>query len=233
MCGRYRLTLQGIEFHDHFDLLEDVQWEPRYNIAPTQAVATVRQEAKMPRRSFHSVRWGLVPYWAKDPSFGNKAINAVSETAATKPAFRDAMKRRRCLVLADGFYEWQKIGPKEKQPYNFGMADDSPFAFAGLWERWRPSADGQVLETCSILTTRSNALMSGVHDRMPCILRPEDYDQWLDPCITDPARVAGLLGPLDARLMRRYPVSARVSRVENDDPECAREITLTFAPTLF
>jgi putative SOS response-associated peptidase YedK len=149
----------------------------------------------------------------------------VSETAADKPAFRGAIRRRRCLIPADGFYEWLKTGPKEKQPYNFGMMDDSVFAFAGLWERW-PEPVGPVVETCTILTTKPNAVVVCVHDRMPAILRPEDYDLWLDPGVTDPARVTDCLGPFDAGLMKKYPVSTRVNRSENDDPECAREIPL-------
>jgi putative SOS response-associated peptidase YedK len=162
--------------------------------------------------------------WAKDASIGFSTINAVAETAAEKPAFRDAMRWRRCLVPADGFYEWKKLGPKEKQPYNFGMADDGIFALAGLWERWRDPAAGQMLETCTILTTSPNSLLTGVHSRMPAILTPDEYDLWLDPGVTQPRRVAHLLKPFDARLMRCYPVSERVNRVENDDAECAREV---------
>lgn len=157
----------------------------------------------------------------------------MSETAAEKPAFREAMKLRRCLVPADGFYEWQNIGTKQKQPYNFGLTDDSVFAFAGLWERWRNPAN-EVVETCTILTTKANPLVADVHDRMPVILKADDYDLWLDPGIANPARVAGYLQPFDSRLMKKYPVSTRVNRAENDDPECAREVSITApAPTLF
>lgn len=173
------------------------------------------------------------PYWAKDPSIGFKTINAVSEAAADKPAFREAMRRRRCLIPADGFYEWAKVGPKEKQPYNFGMMDDSVFAFAGLWERWRDPV-GPVVETCTILTMKANALVAGVHDRMPVILKPEDYDLWLDPGVMDSARVADCLKPFDTRLMKKYPVSTRVNRPENDDQDCAREIPIAEpTPRLF
>lgn len=147
----------------------------------------------------------------------------MSETAAEKPAFRDAMKWRRCLIPADGFYEWKRLGSKEKQPYNFGMADDSSLAFAGLWERWRDQ-DNNSIETCTILTTKPNSLVAYVHDRMPAILRPEDYDLWLDPGVVDPARVSDCLQPFDARLMKKYPVSTRVNSPENDDPLCAQEI---------
>jgi putative SOS response-associated peptidase YedK len=155
----------------------------------------------------------------------------MSETAADKPAFRDAMRWRRCLIPADGFYEWKRLGTKEKQPYNFGMANDSPFAFAGLWERWR-GEDNKVIETCTILTTKPNSLVADVHDRMPVILRPEDYDLWLDPGVTAPSRMTGCLQPFDARLMKKYPVSTRVNSPENDDPACAREIPLPDAPQM-
>ncbi|HWX53076.1 MAG TPA: SOS response-associated peptidase [Verrucomicrobiae bacterium] len=233
MCGRYRLTAKERYLRDHFGLDDDPEWSPRWNIAPTQPVAIVRQDATQPKRSFAQVRWGLVPYWAKEPSIGFKTINAASETAADKPAFRDAIRRRRCLVPADGFYEWRKISAKEKQPYNFGMTDDSVFAFAGLWERWQDAA-GKAVETCAILTTRPNALVAEVHDRMPAILTLENYDLWLDPGITDPARVMECLAPFDTRRMKKYPVGTRVNRPENEGPECAQEVPAAqAAPTLF
>jgi putative SOS response-associated peptidase YedK len=232
MCGRYRLTAKERYIRDHFGLDEDVEWSPRWNIAPTQQVPTIRQDSNEPRRTWMAGRWGLIPSWARDAAIGVRTINAVAETAAERPAFRDAMRWRRCLVLADGFYEWKKLGPKHKQPYNFGLATGGIFAFAGLWERWRDTVAGQTLETCTILTTSSNSLVAGIHDRMPVILSPEDYDQWLDPGVTDPARVANLLKPFEARLMRSYAVSERVNRVENDDPECAREAVAEAAPRM-
>lgn len=149
----------------------------------------------------------------------------MSETAAEKPAFRDAMSRRRCLIPADGFYEWLRVGPKEKQPYSFGMIDDSVFAFAGLWDRWRDPG-GEVVETCTILTTKPNSLVTDVHDRMPVILRREDYDRWLDPGVKNPTLVAECLKPFHSGLMKKYPVSARVNRTENDGPDCALEAPL-------
>jgi putative SOS response-associated peptidase YedK len=224
MCGRYRLTAKERYIRDHFGLDEDVEWSPRWNIAPTQQVPTIRQDPRDPRRNCTMMRWGLVPSWAKDASMGFRMINAMAETAVGKPYFRDPMRRRRCLVPADGFYEWKKLGPNDKQPYNFGMVDDGIFAFAGLWERWGDPAAGQTVETCTILTTAPNSLVAGVHDRMPVIVSPTDYDRWLDPGLTHPVRVADLLKPFDARLMRCYPVSERVNRVENDDPECAIEV---------
>jgi putative SOS response-associated peptidase YedK len=156
-------------------------------------------------------------------SIAFKTINAMCETAAEKAAFREAMRKRRCLVPADGFYEWQKLSKKEKQPYNIGMADDSLFAFAGLWERWHDPA-GTPLNSFTILTTDANPLVSGIHGRMPVIVKKEDYDLWLDPGMTDPAGVADLLKPFDARLMKKYPVSARVGNADNDDAEIIKEI---------
>ncbi|MBZ5532871.1 MAG: SOS response-associated peptidase [Acidobacteriia bacterium] len=233
MCGRYRLTAKERYLRDHFGIEDELEWAPRYNIAPSQPVLAVRQNPSEPKRSFSLLRWGLIPYWAKDPAIGFKTVNAMSETAAEKPAFREAMRKSRCLLPADGFYEWQKLA-KSKQPYNIGMADGSVFAFAGLWDRWRSPA-GDLLETCTVLTTDSNALVREIHDRMPVILRPGDYDLWLDPGVTDPARVARLLQPFDARLMKKYPVSTRVNNVKYDDPECAAEIVLAPAQrmTLF
>jgi putative SOS response-associated peptidase YedK len=233
MCGRYRLSAKERFIRDHFGLDEDPSWTPRYNIAPTQQVPIVRQDRNEPKRTFSPVRWGLIPSWAKDRSIGFKTINAMSETAAEKPAFRDAMKQRRCLIPSDGFYEWLRINSKEKQPYNFCMVDDAVFAFAGLWERWRDPA-GEVIETCTILTTKPNVLVADVHDRMPAILKPEDYELWLDSGMTDAALLADCLQPFDPRLMKKYPVSTRVSRTENDDAECAREVPIASgAPRLF
>jgi putative SOS response-associated peptidase YedK len=230
MCGRYRLTATERYIAEHFNLDAEPVWRARYNIAPSQPALVVRQDPKSPRRESSALRWGLIPYWAKDASIGFRTINARSEAAAEKPAFREALKKRRCLVPADGFYEWRKLGPKEKQPYNIGMKDDGLFALAGLWEIWRDPADqspgAAPLETFTILTTSANPMLAEVHDRMPVILAPEDYDLWLDPGTTDAARVVDLLRPLDARLMKKYPVSKRVNKVENDDPECAQEVRL-------
>jgi len=224
MCGRYRLTAKERWLSAYFNLdPEDVQWAARWNVAPTQEVAVIRQDRKQPKRLFSLMRWGLIPYWAKDASVAPKAINAMSETAAEKPLFREAFSKRRCLIPADGFYEWKQVGPKSKQPYNIGLTDDSLFAFAGLWERWK-NPRNETVETCTILTTDANPLLQDIHSRMPVILHPDDYDLWLDPGLTDPKRVAELLKPFDHRLMRKYPVSTAVNRVENDGPECAQEI---------
>ena len=232
MCGRYRLTAKERYLRDHFGLDEDPTWTARWNIAPTQLVPIVREKGTSSRRSFDLVRWGLIPSWAKDASIATKTINAMSETAADKAAFRDAFRLRRCLIPADSFYEWQPIGPKHKQPFSIDMADDSTFAFAGLWESWTDPG-GDVVETCTILTTTPNALVAEVHNRMPVILRVKDYARWLDPSINNPSLLCACLKPFDPDLMKKYPVSTRVNRPENDDHECAQEVHLAVTPTLF
>jgi putative SOS response-associated peptidase YedK len=224
MCGRYRLSRRKQVVEEYFGSAPwDDDWNPRFNIAPTQQIPVVRQHPKEPIRQLSLMKWGLVPNWAKDASGAARMINARSETAHTLPAFRDAMKLRRCLVPADAFYEWQRRG-SAKQPFCFEVGDGL-FAFAGLWERWRDPS-GQWVKSCSILTTTPNALTSAVHDRMPVILDPESYDLWLDPGMNDAAVASELLKPYDARLMRCYPVSNRINHVANDDEECSRAFEL-------
>jgi putative SOS response-associated peptidase YedK len=223
MCGRYRLSRRKQIIEEHFDSTSgEEDWSPRYNIAPTQPVPIIRQHPKEPRRELSLAPWGLIPWWAKDGSSAARMINARSETAATLPAFRDALESRRCIIPADGFYEWKRTG-KEKQPFCFEVNDGELFAFAGLWDRWKDAA-GKVLETCSILTTTPNAVASAVHDRMPVILSPDAYDVWLDPGFTDVVAASELLKPYDARLMRSYPVCARVNSVANDGAECCEPV---------
>jgi len=170
------------------------------------------------------MKWGLVPHWPKDSSGAASTINARSETAATKPAFRDPLKFRRCLIPADAFYEWSRTG-KAKQPYCFEVNDGQLFAFAGLWDGWK-DASGKWLKTCSILTTTTNAVTSAIHDRMPVVLHPDSYDVWLDPGMTNVQVISELLRPYDARMMRSYPVSTRINHVANDDEECSRPVVL-------
>jgi putative SOS response-associated peptidase YedK len=224
MCGRYRLSRRKQLIEEYFDSAGEEDWSPRYNVAPTQLVPVIRQNPKEPRRELSLVRWGLIPWWAKDSSVAASMINARSETAATKPAFRDALKFRRCLIPADGFYEWGKTG-KTKQPYCFEVNDGQLFAFAGIWER-RKDPGGKLLETCSILTTTPNAVTATVHDRMPVILGSDNYDVWLDPGTKNSDAAADLLKPLDARLMSCYPVSNRVNHAGNDDEECSMPVKL-------
>jgi putative SOS response-associated peptidase YedK len=202
-------------------------WSPRYNIAPTQPVPVIRQHPKEPVRQISTMRWGLVPYWAKDPSSTTGSINAKSETAATKAAFRDPLKLRRCLIPADGFYEWQRRG-NSKQPFCFEVSKGELFAFAGLWDGWKDS-NGRWVKSCSILTTTSNVVTSAIHDRMPVILDPNSFDLWLDPGMRNLAAISELLKPYDARLMRCYPVSTRVNHVANDDAECSRPVEIAEA----
>lgn len=221
MCGRYRLSRRKQIIEEHFDTADwQDDWNPRFNVAPTQPVPVIRQHPKEPIRQVSMMRWGLIPNWAKDPSMAQNTINAKSETAATKPAFRDPLRFRRCLIPADGFYEWKKTGVS-KQPFCFEVRDGELFAFAGLWDGWKDPS-GQWVRTCSILTTTPNAVTSAVHDRMPVILDPDSYDLWLDPAMQNVAVISELLKPFDARLMRCYPVSTRINHVANDDEECSR-----------
>lgn len=216
MCGRYTQTKSGEAIARTFSLSTTPDPQPRYNIAPTQAVGAIAQPNET--REYKTFQWGLVPSWAKDPSIGNRMINARAETAAEKPSFRAPFKRRRCLVLADGFYEWQKAG-KQKQPYYIQVGDRDLFGFAGLWEKWE-SGDGSYLETCTILTTEPNDLMQSIHNRMPVIIHPEDYDLWLDPDIQDGRHVQHLLRPYEEDAMALYPVSKTVNNPRNETSEC-------------
>ena len=228
MCGRYRLSRRKHIIEEQFDCDPwEGDWEPRYNIAPTQPVPVIRQHPREPIRQISLMKWGLIPHWAKDPSVATGTINAKSETAASKPAFRDPLKLRRCLIPADGFYEWKKTGIG-KQPFCFKVGEGELFAFAGLWDGWRDS-NGQWMKTCSILTTTPNAVTSAVHDRMPVILDPHSYDLWLDPGMQNVAAILDLLTPYDAHLMRYYPVSTRINHVANDDEYCSRPVEITEA----
>jgi len=212
---------------EQFALFELPPFAPRFNIAPSQPVAVVRlapgrngPDAAEPGRELVWLRWGLVPSWAKDPAVGNRMINARAETAAEKPAFRAAMKRRRCLVAADGFYEWQSRGSRRrKQPYFIHRRDDRPFAFAGLWESWE-GADHSYLETCTLLTTEANDLMRPIHDRMPVILAPESYEPWLHVSHPDPRALAPLLRPSPSEPFEAVPVGTYVNRPGNEGPKC-------------
>ena len=214
MCGRYLLTTPVDALSQLFRFMERPNLGPRYNIAPTQDVPIVRLTRDGERRELILVRWGLVPYWADDPKIGNRLINARAETIERAPAFREAYRRRRCLVPADGFFEWRKQG-KTRQPLLVRRQDRAPFAFAGLWERWR-QPDGQILRSCTIVTCPPNALVAPVHDRMPVILDEGDHDRWLDP----EAGGAELLRPCPAEWLEAVEVSPRVNSPANDDPDC-------------
>lgn len=223
VCGRYRLSKRKQIIEEYFDAADwQDDWSPRYNIAPTQPIPVIRQHPKEPTRQLSLMKWGLVPHWSKDASSAASTINARSETAAEKPAFRDPLKYRRCLIPVDGFYEWKR-NEASKQPYCFEVNEGELFAFAGLWDGWK-DAEGQWVKSCSILTTTPNAVTSAVHDRMPAILRKDDYEVWLDPGMQNVAAISELLKPYDAQSMRCYPVGTRINYVANDDEECSRPV---------
>jgi putative SOS response-associated peptidase YedK len=217
MCGRYTLKTPGEAIAKLFSLGEVPDLEPRYNIAPSQWIACVRRPRRS-QREFCVLRWGLVPFWAKDKSIGSRLINARSETASGKPAFRAAMRYRRCLLPADGFYEWQE-SQQGKQPVYLQVGEGDLFALAGLWESWE-SSQGEVLDTALVLTTRPNERVGRFHDRMPVIVEPEDYDRWLDPQLQDPGELADVFEPLDSDRMKAYSVSKKVNRPSHDAPDC-------------
>ncbi len=229
MCNRYRLTHSKQYLSDRFQATGDeIEDRPRYNIAPTQPVLIVRKEQGKKIRHFTTMRWGLIPSWAKDMSIGTKTLNARSETVTTKAAFRDSILTKRCLIPADGFYEWRKMG-SVKQPYCFEVGEGEVFALAGLWDHWT-SPDGEVIESCTILTTTPNSLVADLHDRMPVIVPSDKYELWLDPDVTDFKAIRDILKPYDATAMRLYPVNRKLNNSNNDDAESASPETLD-APT--
>lgn len=218
MCGRYTLSSKGDELALMFDLTEIPAVVPRYNLAPTQEAAVVRVERAGAPRHLDLLRWGLIPYWAKEASIGNRMINARSESVAEKPAYRFSFRKQRCLIPTDGFYEWKKEG-KLKQPHLIRRKDAKPFAFAGLWARWQDPEKGP-RDTFTILTTDANELIRPLHDRMPVILDPKDFDLWLDPTVEDRERLEPLLAPFDAGQMDTFPVSRAVNSPAYDAAEC-------------
>lgn len=222
MCGRFALYSNPQTLARRFGAQAPADLKARYNVAPTQTIQIVRQEGE--GRQFALARWGLIPHWAKEMDTGYSTINARAETVATKPAFRSAFRHRRCLVAADGFYEWQAVpGSKVKQPYFIGLRDQEPMALAGLWERWQ-SPEGDELESCSIIVTDANDLMRPIHDRMPVILDPTDWNSWLAPDAGDLGMLQSLLRPFPAEVMAARPVSTRVNSPRNDIPECLEAV---------
>ncbi|MGH7409756.1 MAG: SOS response-associated peptidase [Candidatus Methylomirabilis sp.] len=219
MCGRFTRTvdLQTVarRFGVHAMMDEGIASPPRYNIAPTQAVIVVGDDGQ---RFLIQMRWGLIPSWAKDPAIGNRMINARAETLAVKPAFRVALRKRRCLVVADGFYEWQQRG-RGKQPVYIVLKTREPFSFAGLWETWT-APEGKEIKSCTIITTEANELLKPIHDRMPVILTREAEAIWLDPSIQEPVKALPLLKPYPSEEMEVYPVRRLVNSPNNDTPEC-------------
>ncbi len=211
MCGRYTLAVSASRLSDRFAVEPPLDLKPRYNIAPTQAVVAVRETNR--RRELVALRWGLIPAWAKDASIGSRLINARSETILEKPSFRAAFQRRRCLIPASGFYEWQAL-PDGKQPFYFTPGDDTLMAFAGLWDQWR-APDGSLVESCTILTTTANAVVAPIHDRMPVIVPPDFDAVWLDPT-SDIRKLHELCLAPPPVMLRCYPVSKAVNQVSND-----------------
>ena len=224
MCGRYSLSTDARAIASHFGLQReamptDFGLFARYNIAPSQAVPVLRHNGGLKRRRLQMMQWGLIPFWAKDPSIGNHMINARAETVGKKPAYRSAWKQRRCLIPADGFYEWQK-GAADKQPFMIRVGKRKLFAFGGLWEHWQ-SPDGSEIDSCTILTITPNTLTAPIHDRMPVIIDPADYDPWLE---AGTAEAAELLRPYPAEVMGAQPVSKLVNNPKIDEPRCAEPI---------
>lgn len=222
MCGRFIQSSASERIVARFHLLAPPDLTPHHNIAPSQPVGAIRIAASGDRE-WVWLRWGLIPAWAPGPRLDYATINARVETVAEKPTYRQAFRRRRCLIPADGFYEWRKVGAR-KQPYCIAPADGAPFAFAGLWERWE--RDGAVLESCTILVTQANTLLAPIHDRMPVILDPAVEARWLDPTLTDPAILGPLLVPCPPERLRRWPVGTAVNSTRHDGPDLMTPVVL-------
>jgi len=214
MCGRFVMKADPGELTDFFSLAGTLDVSPRYNIAPSQLVAAVAGGTE--GRTWRVFCWGLVPSWARDVKIGTRMINARSETVFDKPAFRTAVRRRRCLIPADGFYEWGAIG-SVRQPYFISLKDGRPFAMGGIWEHWE-SPDGDVIESCAILTVEANELMSSFHHRMPVIIDRDEFDRWLDPAVIDRSGIEDLLAQYPSERMICHPVSRLVDNPRHDQP---------------
>lgn len=234
MCGRFTLKTPAAQLIEIFDLVDLPELHPRFNIAPTQGVLTIRATSDPQRqREGLMMRWGLVPFWAKDLSIGNTMINARAETVAEKPSFRTPFAKRRCLIPADGIYEWEKLADGKKQPWFIHRKDNQPLAMAGLWESWKPkpsaepdkkeSEEADVILTCTILTTSSNGDLRSLHDRMPVILSPEDWTTWMSSD-SSPGQLQSLLVPMQDGSLDRYTVSTLVNRPVTDSPQCMERI---------
>lgn len=222
MCGRYTLSTPTDLLSDLFELETAVEVQPRFNIAPTQSAPVVRVDAGDRVRRLDTLKWGLVPFWAKEPSIGNRMINARAETVAEKPAYRVSFRKKRCLILADGFYEWQATGGP-KQPFFFHRGDGYPFAMAGLWDRWEKGEEAP-LETFTIITTEANELVAPIHKRMPVILAEPHIEKWLDPGFEDKESLAQMLAPAPPETLEALPVSTYVNSPANEGPQCVEPI---------
>lgn len=224
MCGRFTLATPPEIVAEFFELTTIPELTNRYNIAPTQSAPAILIDETKGNRVHRELRWGLIPSWAKDASIGSRMINARAETLSEKPSFQTAFKRRRCLIAATGFYEWQKL-ERGKQPHCIRMANDGVFAMAGLWERWR-SPDGSQIDSCTIITTEPNELLASLHNRMPVVLARERFAEWLDPENEDTKSLQTLLRPFPADAMKHYPISTRVNAPANDDEGCVAPLSL-------
>ena len=220
MCGRFTLKTDIDTVARVFGVTPTVQVPPRYNIAPTQEVVSILRNGTA---HLDMLRWGLIPSWAKDESIGSRMINARAETLAEKASFKGLLRSKRCLVVADGFYEWKKDNGS-KTPMYIALKNGEPFAFAGLWDIWK-NPDGQQLRTCTIITTEPNELIRPIHNRMPAILRPEDEEQWLDVSHTLFSKARSLLKPYPAELMNSHDVSAIVNSAKYDNPDCVQPVS--------
>ncbi|HBZ09146.1 MAG TPA: SOS response-associated peptidase [Bacillus bacterium] len=224
MCGRFTLTATFPEIIDRFEiqnLFDEDLYSPNYNVAPSQNVLAVINDGTYNRLGY--LRWGLIPYWANDPKIGYKMINARAETLAEKPSYRNAYKKRRCLILADSFYEWKRHEDKSKTPMRIKLKSEDLFAMAGLWETWK-SPEGESIHSCTVITTRPNELVKDIHDRMPVILKPENESVWLDKSITNTDQLNDLLAPLPEDLMEAYKVSSLVNSPKNNSPNLIQKI---------
>ena len=220
MCGRYTLSTPTDLLSDLYEVETELEVQPRFNIAPTQESLVIRIDPESERRRLDLLRWGLIPFWAKDPAIGNRMINARSETVAEKPAFRVSWKKKRCLVMADGFYEW-RAGDGPKQPFYFHRQDGYPLALAGLWDRWDKGAEGPI-ETFTILTTGPDEIVAPVHKRMPVILEPETHQRWLDPSFDDLNWLASQMAPASPSILESFPVTTYVNSPAHEGPDCIR-----------
>ncbi|WP_251550700.1 SOS response-associated peptidase [Neobacillus muris] len=224
MCGRFTLTATVDELIDRFDIqafLDEEKYLPSYNIAPSQSVLAIINDGQSNRMGF--LKWGLIPSWAKAPAIGNKLTNARAETLAEKPSFQQAYRKKRCLIIADSFYEWKRYADKTKTPMRIKLKSGELFGMAGLWEHWK-SPSGESIFSCSVVTTSPNELMAEIHDRMPVILKPEDENTWLNPAINDIDILQKLLVPLDPALMEAYEVSPLVNSPKNNSIELIQKM---------
>jgi putative SOS response-associated peptidase YedK len=222
MCGRYALFHSDSEIAKQFEIEIVTDLKPRYNIAPTQQVATISLELETHQRQLKLRKWGLIPSWSKDATISARLINARAETVAEKPSFRRAFRQRRCLIITDGFYEWQK-NAQTKQPFFINLKNEQTFAFAGLWESWKNN-ENQIVESCTIITTTANEILTPIHERMPVILASENYDLWLDVNENNPDKLSEILRPAPDGEIKVEAVSTKVNNAKYDRPDCLEKV---------